>query len=150
MAMPWLYLTICGLLENLTSLAEEEAANATVRHWFAEHIPDLGLSQDILALLSCLLPGRRHDRTYGLSQKRIIDMVVQAHAIGTSRKQALEMIVDRGSADCGTALATTLNEGRDSKPYYRPLMVIELDSLLDSAAACCRFSDASLRRNTLT
>ena len=32
MAMPLLYLTICSLLENLTSLAEEEAANATVRH----------------------------------------------------------------------------------------------------------------------
>ena len=73
-------------------------------------------------------------------------MVVQAHAIGTSRKQALEMIVDRGSANCGTALATTLKKGGDSKPYHRPLMVIELDSLLDSAAACYRFSDASLRR----
>lgn len=111
-----------------------------MRHWFAENVTNSCLSQD------ALLSARRHDRTYGLGPKRILDIVVQAHAIGVSRKQALETMVNQGMVDCGTALAAALIESGEPKPLYAPLTVMELDSVLDSAAACCRFSDDSLHR----
>lgn len=144
--MPLLYRTVCSLMQKLSSCSNQDATDVIARKWFAENVHDSCLSQDSLALLSCLLPAKRYDCTYGLSTKRIINLVMQAWSVGASRKQELVRLLAKDIVDSGTGLMRAVLQSGEQDSSLGPLMVVELDHVLDRVAACCDFSDASLRR----
>lgn len=144
--MSFRFSTLCLLWEQLSLLGTADKAEAVVEQWFDQHVTPFDRREHALTLLSCLLPGRRYDRVYGLGEKQITAIVVKAWGIGTSRQQELQRLQEQGNMDCASAIMKVVADSGDLHPPEVSLTVEDVDDTLDRVAAACDFSSPDLRK----
>ncbi|KAL2143251.1 hypothetical protein VTI28DRAFT_10623 [Corynascus sepedonium] len=152
--MPFLFSYVCDLLQRLEDnrLARcgVKSSATIIEDWFRGHHGLIYRDDHSSApLLSALLPEKRIDRVYFIREKKLQAIIGRALGLGRSRIAELarwanpEARVDL--ADCVEGiLKQTPNP---ISPTHRPVTVEEIDELLHSIAAACRFSSPAVRNS---
>ncbi|CAK7231081.1 hypothetical protein SEUCBS140593_007806 [Sporothrix eucalyptigena] len=106
------------------------------------------------ALLSTLLPERRTDRVYGLQARGLQRILITALGLGHSRIPELSRWMracehaTTGPVDLADCVEAILQRTPNPVPTV-PVSVEEVDQVLHSVAARCRFSAPAVRGNTV-
>ncbi|KAK3378484.1 hypothetical protein B0H63DRAFT_248675 [Podospora didyma] len=151
---------VCDLLQRLedaqraavrststTTTPRTNNANGIISEWFRGHQTQLARDGqvDTAALLSTLLPEKRTDRVYLIREKKLQTIIGRGLFLGRSRILELERWTVAGSgvdlADCVSDILTQT----PSPPSCENVTVEEIDDLLHSIAAGCRFSSPAVR-----
>lgn len=127
--------TVCLVWEQLTLPNRANEVDSIMKLWFEQYVSSLERRDHALALLSCLLPSKRHGRVYGVHQTQIIAIVVRARVIRTRRRHTIQKRQDNEHVDCASAIMRTVTEFGDLRGSKTPLTVKEVDGTLDSVAA---------------
>ncbi|KAK4157602.1 hypothetical protein C8A00DRAFT_40028 [Chaetomidium leptoderma] len=150
--MPFLFSYVCDLLQRLEDnrLARSGLrSNATViREWFRGHQGLLSRDDHNSAvLLSALLPEKRADRVYFIREKKLQIIIGRALGLGRSRIAELGRWSNpEARADLADCVESILKQTPNPiSPTHRPVTVEEIDGLLHSIAAACRFSSPAVR-----
>jgi DNA ligase 4 len=137
---------VCQLFENLSNSTSQHYSETTIKAWFQQHDATIDRKgPGGLALLSCLLPEKRPDRVYGLSQSRLEDIVAQSQCFGHSRLYELRRLQDRDGLDLASAIEQSLAVTDDPTIPVRPMMIQDINDTLDRVAASCAFSSPDHR-----
>ncbi|KAH9832142.1 DNA ligase N terminus [Teratosphaeria destructans] len=154
MPIPFAYISrlLCALedLEDrrppiLPAYKKNELIRATIEQWFQLHrraIDDLD-EADAIALLSSLLPERRTDRVYGLQARGLGNLLCRALDLRIGGRSILRGHLEPGNGDLGECVERYLR--RRGPPGRPPVLVAEIDTLLQHMAGRCRFSSSSVR-----
>ncbi|KAL2127640.1 hypothetical protein VTI74DRAFT_10371 [Chaetomium olivicolor] len=152
--MPFLFSYVCDLLQRLEDnrLARSGLkSNVTIiQEWFRGH--QVLLHRDdhnSAALLSALLPEKRTDRIYFIREKKLQAIIGRALGLGRSRIAELGRWSNpEASADLAECVESILRQTPNPiSPTHRPVTVEEIDDLLHSIAATCRFSSPAVRNS---
>ncbi|EAQ90537.1 hypothetical protein CHGG_02472 [Chaetomium globosum CBS 148.51] len=141
--MPFSFSYVCDLLQRLEDnrLARSGLRSNTViiQEWFRGHHGFLHRDDHKSApLLSALLPEKRTDRVYFIREKKLQAIIGRALGLGRSR------IAELGRWTNPEAAIDKFQPNPIS-PTDRSVTVEEIDGLLHSIAAACRFSSPSVR-----
>ncbi|KAF6823888.1 ATP dependent dna ligase domain protein [Colletotrichum musicola] len=148
--MPIPFVLLCDLLEQAHKKCKsgDENINQCVRDWFAQHRrrvdhPDT----DVAALFSALLPDKRTDRVYGIQATRLSNIVARAAGIGQTRIAELRRFERPGlGLDLADCIANILKETASHISICKDHVTVEeIDAILNSLAAGCRFSSPAVQ-----
>ncbi|KAL2191160.1 hypothetical protein L209DRAFT_39157 [Thermothelomyces heterothallicus CBS 203.75] len=150
--MPFLFSYVCDLLQRLDDnrLARSgvKSNTAIIEEWFRGHHGLLYRDDHCSApLLSALLPEKRIDRVYFIREKKLQAIIGRALGLGRSRIAELSRwTTPEASADLADCVESILKQTPNPvSPAHRPVTVEEIDEVLHSIAAACRFSSPSVR-----
>ncbi|KAK4043441.1 hypothetical protein C8A01DRAFT_12956 [Parachaetomium inaequale] len=150
--MPFLFSYVCDLLQRLEDnrLARSGLRTnaAIVQEWFRGHHGLLYRDDHSSApLLSALLPEKRTDRVYFIREKKLQTIVGRALGLGRSRIAELGRWSNPDArADLADCVESILRQTPNPVfPTHRAVTVEEIDELLHSIAAACRFSSPAVR-----
>ncbi|KAK4177582.1 hypothetical protein QBC36DRAFT_300093 [Triangularia setosa] len=153
--MPFLFSYVCDLLQKLEDNQSKRSAVKTpaaiIQDWFQCHKGLLHRDDfDTAALLSTLLPDKRTDRVYNIREKKLQILIGRGLILGRSRIAQLGRWT-RPEAGVGLAecVEGILNETPNPVPI-KEVTVEEIDGLLHSIAAACRFSSRSVRSSGMS
>ncbi|OAX83079.1 hypothetical protein ACJ72_02567 [Emergomyces africanus] len=141
-----------SLEANLTLKASTASRNrnpdlATIRNWFDQHGTQIHSGEtNRLALLSCLFPGRRPERVFGLKEPSLVKVIGRCLLLGTSRRRELDSYVTHGNGDLGQRVEIVMRQAENNNPEDSGVTVEEIDTALNHIASRCRFSGPDVRR----
>jgi hypothetical protein len=144
--MVLLFITLCKLWEQLSQASHTKHHDGLVQQWFQQHSPDICRhGPGALAVLSCLFPHKRPDRVYGLREKKLISIIVQAWGLGCSRRNELRKPEKRrfGPGFCICTRAAVEEGGEHVLSQHWSTME-EVDCILDRLASTCGFSSPQI------
>ncbi|KAK4203840.1 hypothetical protein QBC40DRAFT_262139 [Triangularia verruculosa] len=148
--MPFLFSYVADLLQKLEDNRAKRSGVKTpaaiVQDWFQYH---KGLFHhdefNTAALLSTLLPEKRTDRAYNIREKKLQTLIGRGLILGRSRIAQLgRWTRPEAGVDLAECVEGILNETPNPVPANE-VTVEEIDGLLHSIAAACRFSSPSVR-----
>ncbi|CAK7212430.1 hypothetical protein SCUCBS95973_001460 [Sporothrix curviconia] len=168
--MPFLFAHVCDLFQQVEDLPpaqrnQPRAVNQVIQAWFAAHrtavdeivsaagnnAGSAAGSSAASALLSTLLPGCRTDRVYGLQARGLQRILIGALGLGHSRIPELSRWMrpscehaTTGPVDLADCVEAILRRTPNPVPAV-PVSVEEVDAVLHSVAARCRFSSPAVR-----
>ncbi|RAH78077.1 hypothetical protein BO86DRAFT_412681 [Aspergillus japonicus CBS 114.51] len=147
---------LCDLLSTLEdnrilkATNEARAFNPDVRavsRWFSQHGKQIrGPGTDLLSLLSCMFPEKRPDRVYWLQETSLARIIARCLLLGSSRRAELERWRVSSGLDLGQCVENVMRQAENDLDPGREVTVEEIDSALNSIAACCRFSGPRVRK----
>lgn len=140
---------LCDLLERLEQYEltevplpprrKDELYGDTIQAWFNNH---RRLVDDNAALLSCLLPERRVDRTYSMGRPRLVNAVAYCLGLGHDNTKRLREVPPE--ADLAKIIAEIVYE-RGGGHGFKAVTVSEIDKCLANLAAISRWSSPAVR-----
>ncbi|CAK7268775.1 hypothetical protein SEPCBS57363_003263 [Sporothrix epigloea] len=169
--MPFLFAHVCDLFQQIEDLLPANrnqpcVVNQVIQAWFGTHrkaieemVPDADMTSSStsppaatssVALLSTLLPDRRTDRVYGLQARGLQRILIRALGLGHSRIPELSRWMrpcehgTTGPVDLADCVEAILERTPNPVPAV-PVSVEEVDAVLHSVAARCRFSGPAIR-----
>ncbi|KAK0739580.1 hypothetical protein B0T21DRAFT_362899 [Apiosordaria backusii] len=148
--MPFLFSYICDLLQKLednrTARSGVKTPTAIIQDWFQFHKGLLHRDDfNTAALLSALLPEKRTDRVYNIREKKLQILIGRGLILGRSRIAQLgRWTRPEAGVDLAECVEGILKETPNPVPI-REVTVEEIDGLLHSIAAACRFSSPTVR-----
>ncbi|CAK7268586.1 hypothetical protein SEPCBS119000_003136 [Sporothrix epigloea] len=173
--MPFSFDHVCNLFQQIEDLPparrnQPGVVKQLIYAWFAAHrtaveemvngtdtdtesattSPPAAAASSAVALLSTLLPDRRTDRVYGLQARSLQRTLVRALGLGHSRISELSRWMQPcrdgtdGPVDLADCVEAILHRTPNPVPAV-PVSVEEVDAVLQSVAAQCRFSGPAIR-----
>ncbi|ORY71209.1 uncharacterized protein BCR38DRAFT_381585 [Pseudomassariella vexata] len=150
--MPFPYRYICNLLQQLddaihSTRQQKASSDALIKNWFRDHrIPLDAPNVNATAVLHTFLPERRTDRVYGIQAARLQSIIGSALVLGHSRVKELRRWLTPGlGIDLGDCVESILKSTPNPKRTGDEVTVEEIDKILGSIAAACRFSSPKVR-----
>ncbi|KAK4122280.1 hypothetical protein N657DRAFT_575760 [Parathielavia appendiculata] len=150
--MPFLFSYVCDLLQRLEDNRFARAGLKTdtniIQEWFRAQ---RGLlyrdDHNSAAFISALLPDKRTDRVYFIREKKLQIIIGRALGLGRSRIAELGRWSNpEARADLADCVESILKQTPNPvSPAHRPVTVEEIDQVLHSLAAACRFSSPAVR-----
>lgn len=137
---------LCELLEEIhqnkyqqraTYSKQENPSHQIVDRWYDRHHDKICRNgPSAIALLSCLFPERRPNRTYNLQQKRLTQIFGRILGLGTTRLKVLESWQQKGGQDFPTCLEKLMAETEFPVPQDDQQVTLEeIDRALTRIAA---------------
>lgn len=137
---------LCELLEEIHQnkpqqraaySKQENPSHRIVNRWFDQYHDKICRNgPSAIALLSCLFPERRPDRTYNLQQKRLTQIFGRLLGLGTTRLKILESWQQKGGQDFPTCLEKLMAETEFPVPQDDQQVTLEeIDLALTRIAA---------------
>ncbi|CAK7226822.1 hypothetical protein SBRCBS47491_006358 [Sporothrix bragantina] len=175
--MPFLFAHVCDLFQQVEDLPparrnQPRVVNQLIQSWFATHckaveqmvnvagdanptnpVNFVNSANSASALLSALLPDRRTDRVYSLQARGLQRILIRALGLGHSRIPELSRWMrpcehaTTGPVDLADCVEAILQRTPNPVPAV-PVSIEEVDAVLHSVAARCRFSGPAVRGNT--
>ncbi|KAK5662956.1 hypothetical protein OQA88_6368 [Cercophora sp. LCS_1] len=147
--MPFPFSYVCALLQSLEDNVQSKRKSDVeiIQSWFQTHKELLDRNDHgIEALLSTLLPDKRPDRMYMMKEKRLQAVIARGLILGRSRIKQLGRWSESGSGlDLATCVENILEETPNPVLPGSGAAVEEIDRLLHTIAAGCRYSSPAVR-----
>lgn len=155
--MPLRFLHVCDLLSDLESHVTrrppllpaqlEKLYQQSIAQWFHTHkISSCSSDEEVVAILSALLPRRRTDRIYGIQAQSLSKKLRRCLSLGLGRWQLLDQWKTAGYGDLGECVERVQCQAEFPVPLpHNEVTLEEVDQTLENIAKVNRYSAPSVR-----